>query len=80
MFDLFLSFFLLVYYIAGDVRFMIESALERGVAFNPENVVAKYNRLNITSGNFLTAAPVGIVNGVDYKWTGRGTGIYQFTS
>jgi amino-acid N-acetyltransferase len=56
---------------AGDVRLTLESLLERGLASAPDSVLATYNRPNITSGNFLTAAPLGTINGVDYCWTGR---------
>lgn len=48
---------------AGFVRFEVESSLTRGQR--------SANTVNVSSGNFFAAQPVGIRNGVDYGFTGE---------
>jgi len=51
---------------AGQLRFEIEAAFSQGLPNTPmANAV-----LRVISGNFLTARPVGIVDGVDFQQSG----------
>ncbi|RLN96435.1 hypothetical protein BBJ28_00002966 [Nothophytophthora sp. Chile5] len=52
---------------AGSVRFQIESYLGRGIVNSP----GRARSINIASGNFITAQPVGVRGGVDFKNTGE---------
>lgn len=52
---------------AGSVRFQIESYLGRGIVNSP----GRPRPINIASGNFITAQPVGVRGGVDFKNTGE---------
>ncbi|OQR98754.1 amino-acid acetyltransferase [Achlya hypogyna] len=52
---------------AGSVRFLIESALGRGIVNAPGDKQA----INIASGNFVLSQPLGVRGGVDYKYTGE---------
>jgi len=51
----------------GGVRVEIEALLSMGVANSP---MAGY-RIHVASGNFVTARPVGVRDGVDYEHTGE---------
>ncbi len=51
---------------AGQLRFEIEAAFSQGL---PNTPMANAT-LRVVSGNFLTARPVGIVDGVDFKHSG----------
>ena len=51
----------------GLVRFNVEAALSVGVAHSPQ----RGKRLRIASGNFVSARPLGVSNGVDMIYTGR---------
>ncbi|MBI5717354.1 MAG: amino-acid N-acetyltransferase [Burkholderiales bacterium] len=51
---------------AGQLRFEIEAAFSQGL---PNTPMAN-STLRVVSGNFLTARPVGIVDGVDMKHSG----------
>lgn len=51
---------------AGQLRFEIEAAFSQGL---PNTPMANAT-VRVVSGNFLTARPVGIVDGVDYMHTG----------
>ena len=51
---------------AGQLRFEIEAAFSQGL---PNTPMANAT-LRVVSGNFLTAKPVGIVNGVDHEHSG----------
>ena len=51
---------------AGQLRFEIEAAFSQGL---PNTVMANAT-VRVVSGNFLTARPVGIVDGVDYIHSG----------
>jgi amino-acid N-acetyltransferase len=51
---------------AGQLRFEIEAAFSQGLPNTPmANAIVR-----VVSGNFLTARPVGIVDGVDYMHSG----------
>ncbi|MBS0448278.1 MAG: amino-acid N-acetyltransferase [Proteobacteria bacterium] len=51
---------------AGQLRFEIEAAFSQGLPNTPmANAIVR-----VVSGNFLTARPVGIVDGVDYLHSG----------
>lgn len=63
---------------AGSVRLEIEALLSMGLANSPMAGA----RLRVTSGNFVIAKPLGILNGIDYGHTGEirridGIGIKQ---
>ncbi len=51
----------------GEVRAEIESLLSMGLANSP---TANFN-ICVTSGNFITARPIGVRNGIDFCHTGE---------
>jgi amino-acid N-acetyltransferase len=51
---------------AGQLRFEIEAAFSQGL---PNTPMAN-STVRMVSGNFLTARPVGIVDGIDFKHSG----------
>ena len=51
---------------AGSVRVEIEALLSMGVSNSPMAGA----RVRVTSGNFVTAKPIGVRNGIDYCHTG----------
>ncbi|MCU1718068.1 amino-acid N-acetyltransferase [Pseudomonas sp. 5P_3.1_Bac2] len=51
----------------GQLRIAIEARLSMDMARSPMQGA----RLRITSGNFVTARPIGVVDGVDYHHTGE---------
>ena len=51
---------------AGQLRYEIEAAFSQGLPNTP----MAGSKVRVISGNFLTARPVGIVDGVDFKHTG----------
>ena len=51
---------------AGAIRLDIEAAFSQGLANTP---MANAN-IKVVSGNFVSARPVGVVNGVDFQYTG----------
>jgi amino-acid N-acetyltransferase len=51
----------------GEVRSETESLLSRGLTNYPSSEV----KICTASGNFITAQPVGVRNGVDYGYTGE---------
>lgn len=51
---------------AGQLRYEIEAAFSQGLPNTP----MAGSTVRVISGNFLTARPVGIVDGVDFKHTG----------
>ena len=51
---------------AGQLRYEIEAAFSQGLPNTP----MAGSTVRVISGNFLTARPVGIVDGVDFKRTG----------
>ena len=52
---------------AGTLRFRIESKLSMGLGNTPMSNAG----LRVCSGNYVTAKPMGIINGVDYQFTGE---------
>lgn len=51
---------------AGAIRLDIEAAFSQGLPNTP----MAHAKLSVVSGNFVTARPVGIVEGIDYQHTG----------
>lgn len=51
----------------GAVRVEIEALLSMGLANSP----MANTRIRVASGNFVTAKPLGIIDGVDYQHTGE---------
>jgi amino-acid N-acetyltransferase len=52
---------------AGSLRAQIEALLSMGLPNSP----MQGSRLRVCSGNFVTARPLGVVDGVDYQHTGK---------
>ncbi len=52
---------------AGTVRVEIEALLSMGLANSPMAGV----KIRVASGNFVTAKPLGIIDGIDYRHTGE---------
>jgi amino-acid N-acetyltransferase len=50
----------------GVMRIEIEATLSQGLPNTP----LAGGFLRVTGGNFITARPVGVVDGVDFQWTG----------
>jgi len=51
----------------GAVRVEIEALLSMGLANSPMAGI----RIRVASGNFVTAKPLGVIDGVDYRHTGE---------
>lgn len=51
---------------AGQLRYEIEAAFSQGLPNTP----MAGSRMRVISGNFITARPVGIVDGVDFRHSG----------
>ena len=51
---------------AGEVRLDIEAAISQGLPNTP----MAHAHISVVSGNFVTARPVGILDGVDFAHTG----------
>ena len=51
---------------AGEIRLDLEAAFSQGLPNTP----MAHAEIRVVSGNFVTARPVGIVDGVDYRHTG----------
>ncbi|AOI70910.1 N-acetylglutamate synthase [Burkholderia ubonensis] len=51
---------------AGEVRLDIEAAISQGLPNSP----MAHAHISVVSGNFVTARPVGILDGVDFAHTG----------
>lgn len=52
---------------AGQARVEIEARLSMGVADSPMAGV----RLRVASGNFIVAKPLGVIDGIDFEYTGE---------
>ncbi|WHI45292.1 amino-acid N-acetyltransferase [Microbulbifer sp. VAAF005] len=52
--------------VVGKLRFDIEAAFSQGL---PDSPMAR-SALKVVSGNFVTARPCGVLDGVDLGWTG----------
>ena len=53
--------------VSGSIRTKIEALFSKGLINTPMSGMS----LNIVSGNFVRAKPVGIRDGIDYKFTGE---------
>nr|WP_255775436.1 amino-acid N-acetyltransferase [Microbulbifer sediminum] len=51
----------------GKLRFDIEAAFSQGL---PDSPMAR-SSLKVISGNLVTARPIGVLDGVDLRWTGQ---------
>ncbi|MEP6944065.1 MAG: amino-acid N-acetyltransferase, partial [Betaproteobacteria bacterium] len=51
----------------GHARSRVEALLSLGVANSPMAGA----RIRVVGGNFITAKPIGVVDGVDMQWTGE---------
>jgi len=51
---------------AGQMRYEIEAAFSQGLPNTP----MAHSQIRVISGNFITARPVGILDGVDFQHTG----------
>jgi amino-acid N-acetyltransferase len=51
---------------AGEIRLDIEAAFSQGLPNTPMS----HAQIRVISGNFVTARPVGVIDGVDYMHTG----------
>jgi len=51
---------------AGEIRLDIEAAFSQGLPNTPMS----HAQIRVISGNFVTARPVGVIDGVDYLHTG----------
>ena len=51
----------------GQLRIAIEARLSMDIAASP----MQGSRLRVSSGNYVTARPIGVVDGVDYHHTGE---------
>lgn len=52
---------------AGELRMDIEAAFSQGLPNTP----MAHAEIRIVSGNFVTATPLGILDGIDLQWTGK---------
>lgn len=51
---------------AGEIRLDIEAAFSQGLPNTPMS----HAQIQVVSGNFVTARPIGVVDGIDYQHTG----------
>lgn len=51
---------------AGEIRLDIEAAFSQGLPNTPMS----HAKIRVISGNFVTARPVGVIDGIDYKRAG----------
>lgn len=51
---------------AGEIRLDIEASFSQGLPNTPMS----HAKIRVISGNFVTARPVGVIEGVDYQHTG----------
>ncbi len=52
---------------AGEIRLDIEAAFSQGLPNTPMS----HAHIRVISGNFVTARPAGVIDGVDYRHTGQ---------
>jgi len=52
---------------AGEIRLDIEAAFSQGLPNTPMS----HSHMRVISGNFVTARPTGVIDGIDYKHTGQ---------
>lgn len=53
--------------VVGDLRIQIEALLSTGLPGSPMHA----SRITVTSGNWITAKPLGVLDGVDFAHTGE---------
>ncbi len=53
--------------VVGDLRIQIEALLSTGLPGSPMHA----SRISVTSGNWVTAKPLGVIDGVDFAHTGE---------
>ncbi|MEE4299034.1 MAG: amino-acid N-acetyltransferase [Pseudomonadales bacterium] len=53
--------------VVGELRMQIEALLSMGLPGTPMHA----SRIAVTGGNFVVARPLGVVDGVDYQFTGE---------
>ena len=51
---------------SGEIRLDIEAAFSQGLPSTP----MAHSKVRVVSGNFVTARPLGVIDGVDYQLTG----------
>jgi amino-acid N-acetyltransferase len=51
---------------SGEIRLDIEAAFSQGLPSTP----MAHSKVRVVSGNFVTARPLGVIEGVDYQLTG----------
>ena len=51
----------------GSLRIQIEALLTMGLANSPMHG----SQIRVSTGNFVVAKPMGVINGIDYKHTGK---------
>ncbi|MFK5895073.1 MAG: amino-acid N-acetyltransferase [Pseudomonadota bacterium] len=61
--------------VSGSIRFDLEALFSSFFKYHPninniDSNASKHHQLNIISGNFVTAQPLGIYNGIDFQHTG----------
>lgn len=52
---------------AGEIRLDIEAAFSQGLPNTPMS----HAQIRVMSGNFVTAKPLGVIDGIDYRHTGH---------
>jgi len=52
---------------AGEIRLDIEASFSQGLPNTPMS----HAHIRVISGNFVTAKPMGVINGIDYRNTGQ---------
>lgn len=50
----------------GETRFNLEAAFSQGLPNTP----MQHSRVKVVSGNFVTARPIGVIDGIDHQHTG----------
>lgn len=50
----------------GEIRFDIEAAFSQGLPNTP----MQHSKIRVVSGNFVTAKPLGVIDGIDFQHTG----------
>ena len=51
---------------SGEIRLDIEAAFSQGLPSTP----MAHSKVRVVSGNFVTARPLGVIDGIDYQLTG----------
>jgi amino-acid N-acetyltransferase len=58
--------------VSGTIRFDLEALFSSFFKYLPniDRASPSQHQLNVISGNFVTAKPMGIINGIDFQYTG----------